>query len=68
MAGKGLIRSKVATKFIFNKVATHQPVTLTHNDCFQGFFIDFKNTYFLGDLLIAKSKSVLFQTKIKERV
>ena len=32
--------------FILDKVANHQPVTLTDKERFERFFIDLKNNYF----------------------
>ena len=54
--------------FILDKVVTPQTVILTKNERFPGFFINFKKTYFLGDLSIATSENFLFQTIRKERV
>lgn len=54
--------------FILDKVVTNQTVILTNYEHFQGFFINFKKIYFLGDLLIPNSENFLFQTKRKERV
>ena len=59
MAGKVLI---------LDKVANYQPVTLTHKERFEGFFIDFKNNYLSGDLLIVNFKNVVFWSKTKEKV
>ena len=51
--------------FILDKVVTNQTVILTNNEHFQGFFINFKEIYFLGDLLIPNSE--IFCFKLKEK-